>query len=85
MTRCQASWQGRWSPGPFAVWRGDLSDLFYLHFERFGEHFSVITFDYQERFATIDDLADAVAEALGQLGVRARLVGQSPGVVPQAP
>lgn len=74
---------GRRGLSPFG--RGDLSDLFYLHFERFGEHFSVITFDYQERFATIDDHADAVAEALGRLGVRARLVGQSPGVVPQAP
>lgn len=29
-----------------------LPDLFYLHFERFAEHYSVITFDYQEQFTT---------------------------------
>lgn len=29
-----------------------LPDLFYLYFERFAEHYSVITFDYQEQFTT---------------------------------
>ena len=56
-----------------------LSDLFYLHFERFSRSFSVMTFDYQEDFATLAGLADAAAEALRHEGVRGWLVGQSLG------
>lgn len=29
-----------------------LSDLFYLHFEKFAEKFSVLTFDYQIQFCS---------------------------------
>lgn len=56
-----------------------LSDLFYMHFERFSEDFSVITFDYQLTFNSNREFADAVAELLGSLGVEAWLVGQSLG------
>ncbi|MBD9264490.1 MAG: hypothetical protein EGS39_00280 [Bifidobacterium bifidum] len=40
--------------------------LFYLHFERFAEDCSVITFDYQERFATNAELARAIASGSGR-------------------
>jgi pimeloyl-ACP methyl ester carboxylesterase len=56
-----------------------LSDLFYLHFERFSEDFSVITFDYQLAFESNKEFADAVAEFLNRLEVKAWLVGQSLG------
>ena len=56
-----------------------LSDLFYLHFERFSKSFSVMTFDYQEDFPTLAELADAAAETLRHEGVRGWLVGQSLG------
>ena len=65
-----------------------LSDLFYLHFERFAREFSVLTCDYQTRFGTIAEFADALAEVLRRLGeqggrgdpaARAWLVGQSLG------
>ena len=58
-----------------------LSDLFYLHFERFAEYFSVITFDYQEQFATDAELARAIAGLLDGLDERVWLVGQSLGGV----
>lgn len=58
-----------------------LSDLFYLHFERFAEDCSVITFDYQERFATNAELARAIAGLLDGLDERVWLVGQSLGGV----
>lgn len=58
-----------------------LSDLFYLHVERFAEEYSVITFDYQERFATNAELARAIAELLDRLDERVWLVGQSLGGV----
>ena len=48
-----------------------LSDLFYLHFERFAEDCSVITFDYQERFATNAELARAIACRYDAGGFRA--------------
>jgi pimeloyl-ACP methyl ester carboxylesterase len=56
-----------------------LSDLFYLHFEKFTKDFSVITFDYQLAFTTIDEFVDAVAELLDILNIKAWLVGQSLG------
>lgn len=40
--------------------------LFCLHFERFAEGRSVITFDYQERFATNAELARATASGSGR-------------------
>ena len=50
-----------------------LPDLFYLHFERFAEHYSVITFDYQEQFTTNAELARAIASLLDGLDeIRAR-------------
>lgn len=58
-----------------------LSDLFYLHFQRFAADFSVPTFDYQLPFADNGELADAVAELLDCLGERAWLMGQSLGGV----
>jgi pimeloyl-ACP methyl ester carboxylesterase len=56
-----------------------LSDLFYMHFERFSESFSVITFDYQLAFESNKEFADAVAELLNRLEVKVWLVGQSLG------
>lgn len=56
-----------------------LSDLFYLHFERFSREFSVLTFDYQIQFADNAEFARAVAELLERLGETAWLVGQSLG------
>lgn len=56
-----------------------LSDLFYLHFSRFAEEFSVLTFDYQVQFADNREFAAAVAELLEGLKIKAWLVGQSLG------
>lgn len=56
-----------------------LSDLFYLHFEKFAKKFSVLTFDYQIQFADNSEFAQAVAELLKKLGEKAWLVGQSLG------
>ena len=56
-----------------------LSDLFYLHFERFAKDFSVITFDYQIRFENNAEFAAAVAELLKKLDEKVWLVGQSLG------
>ncbi len=56
-----------------------LSDLFYLHFERFAREFSVLTFDYQMQFADNAEFARAVAEFLAELGEKVWLVGQSLG------
>ena len=56
-----------------------LSDLFYLHFERFAQDFSVITFDYLLQFADHTEFSDAVAELLRSLHAPAWLVGQSLG------
>lgn len=56
-----------------------LSDLFYLHFERFAETFSVLTFDYQIQFRDNNEFAQAVAELLQRLRERVWLVGQSLG------
>lgn len=56
-----------------------LSDLFYLHFERFAGDFSVITFDYQIQFEDNTEFAAAVAELLHHLNERVWLVGQSLG------
>jgi pimeloyl-ACP methyl ester carboxylesterase len=56
-----------------------LSDLFYMHFERFSKDFSVITFDYQLAYESNKEFADAVAELLNRLEVRVWLVGQSLG------
>ena len=58
-----------------------LSDLFFLHFDRFARDFSVLTFDYQIPFADNGELADAAAELLRALGERVWLVGQSLGGV----
>lgn len=56
-----------------------LSDLFYLHFERFAEKFSVLTFDYQIQFKNNNEFARAVAELLQILEEKVWLVGQSLG------
>ena len=56
-----------------------LSDLFYLHFERFAEQFSVLTFDYQIPFQTHRAFAQAVGELLCELNEKVWLVGQSLG------
>lgn len=56
-----------------------LSDLFYLHFERFARDFSVLTFDYQIAFQDNTEFAQAVAELLELLRERVWLVGQSLG------
>lgn len=56
-----------------------LSDLFYLHFERFARDFSVLTFDYQIAFQDNTEFAQAVAELLALLRERVWLVGQSLG------
>ena len=56
-----------------------LSDLFYLHFDRFADKFSVVTFDYQIQFADNREFAAAVAELLERLGIKGWLVGQSLG------
>ena len=58
-----------------------LSDLFYKHFARFAQDFSVLTFDYQIPFADNGEFVDAVAELLRHLGERVWLVGQSLGGV----
>ena len=56
-----------------------LSDLFYLHFEKFAEKFSVLTFDYQIQFSDNSEFAQAVAELLKKLGEKVWFVGQSLG------
>lgn len=56
-----------------------LSDLFYLHFEKFAEKFSVLTFDYQIQFNDNTEFAQAVAELLKELKEKVWLVGQSLG------
>lgn len=56
-----------------------LSDLFYLHFERFARDFSVLTYDYQIRFENNAEFAKSVAELLKGLDERIWLVGQSLG------
>lgn len=58
-----------------------LSDLFYKHFTRFAEDFSVLTFDYQIPFEDNAAFADAVAELLHHLDEKVWLVGQSLGGV----
>lgn len=56
-----------------------LSDLFYNHFDRFAEDFSVITFDYLICYPNMAELTDAMAELFKTLGVKVWLVGQSLG------
>ncbi len=56
-----------------------LSDLFHLHFERFAQNFSVITFDYQLQFSNNQEFALAVSQLLQQLQEKVWLVGQSLG------
>ncbi|MCM1524763.1 MAG: alpha/beta hydrolase [Ruminococcus sp.] len=56
-----------------------LSDLFYLHFEKFAENFSVLTFDYQIQFKDNAEFALAVSQLLKKLNERVWLVGQSLG------
>lgn len=58
-----------------------LSDLFYQHFDRFTQDFSVITFDYLEVYPNMSALADAAAVLFEKLGVKVWLVGQSLGGV----
>ena len=58
-----------------------LSDLFYKHFARFAQDFSVLTFDYQLQFGDNGEFADAVAELLRHLKEKVWLVGQSLGGV----
>lgn len=56
-----------------------LSDLFYLHFERFAKSFSVITLDYQVQYKSTAEFADALGELLQKMNVKAWLIGQSLG------
>jgi len=56
-----------------------LSDLFYNHFDRFAQDFSVITFDYLMEYPTMGGLADAACELFRKLDVKVWLVGQSLG------
>ena len=56
-----------------------LSELFYLHFQKFDEDFSVITFYYQIHFENNKEFADVVAELLNNLNEKVWLVGQSLG------
>ena len=56
-----------------------LSDLFYEHFDSFAQDFSVITFDYLECYATMEEFADAVGVLLKNLDEKVWLVGQSLG------
>lgn len=56
-----------------------LSDLFFMHFDRFAQDFSVITFDYLMCYPTMAKFADAVAELIKALGIKVWLVGQSLG------
>lgn len=56
-----------------------LSDLFFMHFDRFAKDFSVITFDYLICYPTMAELADAVAELIKSLDLKVWLVGQSLG------
>lgn len=56
-----------------------LSDLFYLHFQKFSKNFSVLTFDYQIQFDNNKEFADAVSELLKVLNEKVWLVGQSLG------
>ena len=56
-----------------------LSDLFYLHFQRFSREFSVMTFDYQTQFVNDREFAAAVAELLTRSHIKGWLVGQSMG------
>lgn len=56
-----------------------LSDLFYLHFERFSKDFSVLTFDYQIQFKDNAEFTQAVSELLKRLDEKVWLVGQSLG------
>lgn len=56
-----------------------LSDLFYQHFDRFAQDFSVITFDYLMEYPTMAELADAACELFRKLGIKVWLVGQSLG------
>lgn len=56
-----------------------ISDLFFMHFDRFAKDFSVITFDYLICYPTMKEFADAVSELMKKLGIRVWLVGQSLG------
>ncbi|MBQ8826804.1 MAG: alpha/beta hydrolase, partial [Oscillospiraceae bacterium] len=56
-----------------------LSDLFYNHFHRFTQDFSVITFDYLACYPTMAELTDAMAELFRRLEIKVWLVGQSLG------
>ena len=56
-----------------------LSDLFYLHFDRFAKYFSVLTFDYQIQFKNNMEFALAVSQLLQNLDEKVWLVGQSLG------
>lgn len=56
-----------------------LSDLFFMHFDRFAKDFSVITFDYLVCYPTMGELADAAAELMKALDIKVWLVGQSLG------
>ena len=56
-----------------------LSDMFYMHFDRFTQDFSVITFDYLVCYPTMAELTDAMAELFKALGIKVWLVGQSLG------
>ena len=56
-----------------------LSDLFFMHFERFAQDFSVITFDYLVCYPNWNEFSDAVSELIKTLGIKVWLVGQSLG------
>ncbi len=56
-----------------------MSDLIYTHFEKFSQHFSVLTFDYSIDYNTNEKLATAVASLLTKLDIKAWFAGQSLG------
>lgn len=56
-----------------------LSDLFYNHFDRFTQDFSVITFDYLMCYPSMAEFSDAMAELFKALEIKVWLVGQSLG------
>ncbi len=56
-----------------------LSDLMFMHFEKFAKHFSVLTFDYSQNFENNEELTAAICELLKTLDIKAWFVGQSLG------
>jgi len=56
-----------------------ISDLLYIHFDKFSKDYSVLMFDYPLQLETIKELIDGINELLKFLNVKVWLVGQSLG------